>query len=77
MIVLTRLDRTPIAVNVDHLRWVEKTPDTVLSLVGGEHLRVLESLDEVVDAVRTERRRRLEAREPVDGAAVVPVEETT
>ena len=57
MIVLTRLDQTPIAVNVDHVLWAEATPDTVIVLDGGEHLRVQETLDDVVAAVRVERRR--------------------
>ena len=55
MIVLTRLDETPIALNVSHVLCVEATPDTVIRLVHGDHVRVRESLEEVVAAVRVER----------------------
>jgi flagellar protein FlbD len=43
MIELTRLNGNKIAVNCDLIRYAEASPDTVLTLVTGEKLIVLES----------------------------------
>ena len=43
MIELTRLNGHPLAVNCDLIRYVESSPDTVLTLVTGEKLLVRES----------------------------------
>lgn len=48
MIRLTRLNERPFIVNADLIRTVEENPDTVITLVSGEHLMVKESMDEVV-----------------------------
>jgi flagellar protein FlbD len=48
MIALTRLDGTPIVVNVDLVQWVEETPDTVVALTNGERLLVREPAGELV-----------------------------
>ena len=48
MIRLTRLNDRPFIVNADLIRTVEENPDTVITLVSGEHLMVKESMDEVV-----------------------------
>ncbi len=48
MLKLTRLNRSPVAVNPDQVLWVEASPDTTLCLVGGEKLLVRESVDEVL-----------------------------
>lgn len=48
MIAVTRLDGTPIVINVDLVQSVESTPDTVLTLTSGERVIVRESVDEVV-----------------------------
>ena len=50
MLKLTRLNHHVIAINPDHICWVEETPDTTLSLVNGEKLLVRESLDELIKA---------------------------
>jgi flagellar protein FlbD len=47
MIELTRLNGHKIAVNCDLIRYAEASPDTVLTLVTGEKLIVLESCDAV------------------------------
>jgi flagellar protein FlbD len=49
MLKLTRLDHHTIAINPDHIAWVEATPDTMLCLVGDRKIIVRESLDEVVE----------------------------
>jgi flagellar protein FlbD len=48
MIVLTRLNNHKIVVNTELIKTVEKTPDTTITLVNGDHLLVRETLEEVV-----------------------------
>jgi flagellar protein FlbD len=45
-----------VAINPDHISWVDVNPDTTLCLIGGEKLVVRESLEELIDAVVTFRR---------------------
>ncbi len=47
MILLTRLDKTKVLVNLDTVKCVESTPDTLISFVNGDSVIVLESLEEV------------------------------
>lgn len=47
MIALTRLNGNPLLVNSDLIKYAEASPDTVLTLVTGEKLVVLESCAEV------------------------------
>ena len=47
MIELTRLNGSPLAVNCDLIKYAEAAPDTVLTLVTGEKLIVLEPCSEV------------------------------
>ncbi len=49
MLKLTRLDHHVIAINPDHIAWVEATPDTTLCLVGDRKIIVRESVDEVIE----------------------------
>lgn len=51
MIRLTRLNHVPLVVNSDLIEHVEVTPDTVLTLVTGQKMMVLESPNEVVRRV--------------------------
>ena len=53
MITLTRLNGQPFAVNSDLIERIDSTPDTVITLVDGTKYLVSESLDQVVNAVRT------------------------
>ena len=48
MIHLTRLNGQPLIVNADLIKFIEKLPDTVLTLVTGEKLVVKESADEIL-----------------------------
>ena len=48
MIHLTRLNGNPLVVNSDLIKYVEPSPDTVLTLVNGEKIVVLEPCGEVV-----------------------------
>lgn len=57
MIQLTRLNNQPLIVNSDLIKLIENTPDTVLTLVTGEKIVVLESSKQVVDKIVDFRRR--------------------
>jgi flagellar protein FlbD len=48
MIQLTRLNGNSLVVNCDLIKYAESSPDTVLTLVNGEKIVVLESCDDVV-----------------------------
>ncbi len=48
MIVLTRLTGRPMIVNVDLIKTVEETPDTMVTLLNGDRITVKESMAEVV-----------------------------
>ena len=49
MIKLTRLDGESFVLNADLIRYVERRPDTFITLISGERLVVGESMDEVVE----------------------------
>jgi len=49
MISLTRLNGAPIVVNSDLIKYAEASPDTMLTLIHGEKIVVLESCEEVVE----------------------------
>ncbi len=52
MILLTRLNGPPFALNPDLIERAEATPDTVLTLCDGHKLLVAETVEEVVALVR-------------------------
>jgi flagellar protein FlbD len=64
MIKLTRLNNQTLYVNCDLIKFVEGAPDTVLTLVNGEKVVVLESCDQVLAKVVEFRRSVLTARVP-------------
>jgi flagellar protein FlbD len=66
MIKLTRLNHQVVAINPDHISWIDISPDTTLFLLGGEKILVLESLDELIEEV-VKFRRRVRAEAPLDG----------
>ena len=47
MIELTRLNGHPLSVNCDLIKFAEAAPDTVLTLITGEQLLVLEPCAEI------------------------------
>ena len=63
MISLTRLNGKPLVVNAELIRYIESTPDTMITLINGDHLIVLESLENVVE-LATEYCRRIRAFKP-------------
>ncbi len=48
MIRLTRLNRQPLVVNSDLIKFVEQSPDTLLTLITGEKIVVQETPEEVL-----------------------------
>lgn len=51
MIQLTRLNGRAFLLNCDLIKFVEETPDTVVTLVNGDRLVVIEKADEIVARV--------------------------
>ena len=66
MIRLTRLNNRPLVVNSELIKFIENAPDTVITLVTGEKIVVLETAEEVMSRI-VEYRRRL--RSPADGCS--------
>jgi flagellar protein FlbD len=56
MIQLTRLNNAPLALNADLIKYVEQSPDTVITLLNGEKLLVRETTEQVIERVREYRR---------------------
>jgi flagellar protein FlbD len=68
MIQLTRLNKQPLLVNSDLIKYVEHSPDTLLTLVGGDKIVVRESSEEVLERVVAFRRRVLQGLIPPGSA---------
>lgn len=49
MITLHRLNGKPFVLNAELIRTVEENPDTIITLVNGDHVVVQERMQEVVD----------------------------
>ena len=56
MIVVTRLNNTPLVVNPDLIVFMEETPDTIITLSNGEKIAVQESVSELIRRVINFRR---------------------
>jgi flagellar protein FlbD len=48
MIQLTRLNNKPLMVNSDLIKFVEQSPDTLVTLITGEKIVVLEPVESVL-----------------------------
>ncbi len=51
MIQLTRLNSKPLLVNSDLIKFVEQAPDTLVTLITGEKIVVLEKSTDVLDRI--------------------------
>jgi flagellar protein FlbD len=47
MIMLTKLDNAPILVNLESIKYVEATPDTLIRFLNGDTMIVRESLEDL------------------------------
>lgn len=56
MIQLTRLNNKALMVNSDLIKFVEQSPDTLITLITGEKIVVLEKVEEVLARVLEFRR---------------------
>jgi len=57
MIYLTRLNGQPMVLNSDLIEFIENTPDTVITLITGNKLVVLETAQEIIDRIMDYRQR--------------------
>jgi flagellar protein FlbD len=48
MITVTRLNKQAMVINAEMIKYVEQTPDTMITLTTGERIMVTESVQEVV-----------------------------
>jgi len=60
MIQLTRLNNSPLIVNSDLIKFVEQSPDTVITLINGEKILVREAAEKVLERIVGFRRTVLE-----------------
>lgn len=72
MIQLTRLNNSPLIVNSDLIKFVEQSPDTVLTLINGEKILVRERAEKVVERIVQFRRAVLQGLYPA-GSYVPPM----
>ncbi len=56
MILLTKLNSAPIAVNSDLIEYVEETPDTVITFTNNDRIIVQERMDEIIEKIVQYRR---------------------
>ncbi len=56
VIRLTRLNGQELAVNCDLIKFIEKAPDTVLTLTSGEKIIVRETTEQIVERIVVFRR---------------------
>jgi flagellar protein FlbD len=68
MITVTRLDGSPLFLNVDLIVAIERTPDTLVSLTTGDAVIVRESPEELVERI-TRFKRELSSGAAFDAAA--------
>ncbi|MDE3155851.1 MAG: flagellar FlbD family protein [Acidobacteriota bacterium] len=74
MIAVTRLDGTPMLLNIDHIESIEQTPDTMISLAGGTKLLVREDPEAIVERVLEFKRAVSRGDYPREAARVLAVE---
>lgn len=56
MIMVTRLDGTALALNADMVKYVEATPDTIITLTTDQKILVQESVQDVIDRITAYKR---------------------
>ncbi len=65
MVQLTRLNNQLVMVNTDLIKFVEQSPDTLITLVNGEKFMVRETAEEIVRRIVEYRRLLLQGASPV------------
>ena len=51
MIVLTKINKAPIALNSDLIQYIEETPDTIITMTNGDKVVVHEGMTEIIQKV--------------------------
>jgi len=51
MIAVTKLNNQPLVVNAELIKFIESTPDTLLTLTTGERILVKDTADDVIRKV--------------------------
>jgi flagellar protein FlbD len=51
MILLTKINKAPIAVNADLIQCIEETPDTIITMTNNDKVVVNESMTEIIQKV--------------------------
>jgi flagellar protein FlbD len=64
MIRLTRLNNQSFVVNSDLIKFVEQSPDTLITLITGEKIVVRENAEEILERVTSFRRSVLQGLSP-------------
>jgi len=80
MITTTRLNNHPFFVNSDLIKFIDQAPDTVITLVTGEKIIVLETPEQVIERIVAFRRRLLQGLDltaPWVAPAIIERPETT
>lgn len=65
MITVTRLNGQAFVLNADLIKTIEQKPDTIITLVNGDHIVVREAMRDVIERV-IDYGRRLRRLAPVD-----------
>ncbi len=65
MIMVTRLNGQEFVLNADLIKLIEQRPDTIITLINGDHVVVREASREIIERV-IEYGRRLRRLTPVD-----------
>jgi flagellar protein FlbD len=51
MILLTKINKAPIALNSDLIEYIEETPDTVITLTNNDKVVVQEGMSEIIQKI--------------------------
>jgi len=51
MIKLTRINHSEFYLNPDLIKGIEQTPDTIITLINGDHVLVREKAEEIIDKI--------------------------
>lgn len=65
MITVTRLNGQEFVLNADQIKLIEQRPDTIITLINGDHVVVREATREIIERV-IEYGRRLRRLTPID-----------
>ena len=68
MIHLSRINGTDFVLNCDMIKYMESTPDTIITLASGEKVMVREGLDDVIRLTMEYRKRLLQEPPQTKGA---------